>query len=134
MADREVKNTKIWISQEWKELLRWNKKHFSQGYHFWRAITWQKIKIWWKIADTSFKRMIYFKGFNLIIYFKGLTHGCTVKSFCLFYIISLYTELSQQFFLMGTNFFSSFRWHIFVQTNRNKISKMNILIISSQFK
>ena len=58
---------------------------------FHRAITWQKIKIWWKIADTSFKRMIYFKGFKLIIYFKGLTHGCTVKSFCLFYIVASLT-------------------------------------------
>ena len=32
MANREKKgedeNTKIWISQEWKELYRWNKKHF----------------------------------------------------------------------------------------------------------
>ena len=29
-------NTKIWISWEWKELFRWNKKHFSyflKGYH-----------------------------------------------------------------------------------------------------
>ena len=25
---REDGNTKIWISQEWKELFRWNKKHF----------------------------------------------------------------------------------------------------------
>ena len=23
-------NTKNWISQEWKELSRWNKKHFSK--------------------------------------------------------------------------------------------------------
>ena len=33
MADREKRgedeNTKIWISQERKELFRWNKKHFS---------------------------------------------------------------------------------------------------------
>ena len=33
MADRggraEDENTKIWISQERKELFRWNKKHFS---------------------------------------------------------------------------------------------------------
>ena len=39
MADwekkREDKNTKIWISQEGKELFRWNKKHIS---YFWRAI------------------------------------------------------------------------------------------------
>ena len=35
MADRgkrgEDENTKVWISQEWKDLFRWNKKHFSQG-------------------------------------------------------------------------------------------------------
>ena len=39
MADwekkREDKNTKIWISQEGKELFRWNKKHIS---YLWRAI------------------------------------------------------------------------------------------------
>ena len=33
MADKEKRgedeNTKIWISQERKELFRWNKKHFS---------------------------------------------------------------------------------------------------------
>ena len=33
MADREERvedeNTKIWISQERKEVFRWNKKHFS---------------------------------------------------------------------------------------------------------
>ena len=32
----EDRNTKIWIPQEWKELFRWNKKHFSyflKGYH-----------------------------------------------------------------------------------------------------
>ena len=56
MADREKKsedgNTKTWISQERKELFRWNKKHLHS---FWRAIIWLKIKIWSKIADTSFK-------------------------------------------------------------------------------
>ena len=25
----EDRNTKIWIPREWKELFRWNKKHFS---------------------------------------------------------------------------------------------------------
>ena len=33
MADKEKKreeeNTKIWISGEWKELVRWNKRDFS---------------------------------------------------------------------------------------------------------
>ena len=40
MADREKRgenrNTKVWISREWKELFTWNKKHFSlflKGYH-----------------------------------------------------------------------------------------------------
>ena len=32
------KITQIWISQEWKELFRWNKKHC------WRAIIWWKNK------------------------------------------------------------------------------------------
>ena len=27
---------------------------------FWRAIIWSKIKIWWKIADTSFKYVRHF--------------------------------------------------------------------------
>ena len=45
------KNRKIWISQERKELFRWSKKHFSvfEGLSFG-----EKIKIWSKIADTSF--------------------------------------------------------------------------------
>ena len=46
-------NTNIWISREWKELFRRNKKHFSwllKAYHL------VKIKNWWKIADTSFKK------------------------------------------------------------------------------
>ena len=34
MANRgkkgEEENTKIWISREWKELFRWNEKHFSR--------------------------------------------------------------------------------------------------------
>ena len=33
---REDRNTKIWISREWKELFRWNKKHLSyflKSYH-----------------------------------------------------------------------------------------------------
>ena len=44
------KITKIWISQEWKELFQWNKKHFwvFEGLSFGEI-----IKIWWKIADTS---------------------------------------------------------------------------------
>ena len=33
MADKEKKreeeNTKIWISREWKEVVRWNKRDFS---------------------------------------------------------------------------------------------------------
>ena len=39
----EEENTKIWISQERKEL-----------FSFWKAIIWWKIKNWQKIADTSF--------------------------------------------------------------------------------
>ena len=49
------KITTIWISQEWKELFRWNKKHFSvfEGLSFGEI-----IKIWWKIADTSLNQNI----------------------------------------------------------------------------
>ena len=35
----ENENTKLWISQEQKELIRWNKSIFHS---FWKAI------IWWK--------------------------------------------------------------------------------------
>ena len=49
---KSEKITKNWISQEQKELFRWNKKHFivSEGLSFG-----EKIKNLWKIADTSFK-------------------------------------------------------------------------------
>ena len=47
---REDKNTKIWMSREWKELFRSNKSIFHS---FWRPIILWKIKIWQKIADTS---------------------------------------------------------------------------------
>ena len=49
MADSEKKEGKMKIqkSQEWKEL-----------FSFWRAIIWWKIKIWQKIADTSFKAVL----------------------------------------------------------------------------
>ena len=36
------KITKIWISWEWKELFRWNKKNIFHG--FWRPIIWWKNK------------------------------------------------------------------------------------------
>ena len=49
MADKEKERGRQkyrnWISQERKELFRWNK--------FWRAIIWWKLKIWWKIAHTQ---------------------------------------------------------------------------------
>ena len=46
------KITKNWISREQKELFRWNRKHFIvfKGLSFG-----EKINIWYKIADTSFK-------------------------------------------------------------------------------
>ena len=50
----EDRNTKIWISQEQKELFRLNKNNFSKflkGYHL------VENKKLIKIADTSFKRM-----------------------------------------------------------------------------
>ena len=55
------KITKIWISQEQKELFRWNKKHFSQflkGYHL--------------LADTSFKRKEcqFYILLNCVFYFE----------------------------------------------------------------
>ena len=42
-GEEEEKNTKIWISQERKELFRWKKKHFSifEGLSFG-----EKIKDW----------------------------------------------------------------------------------------
>ena len=55
-VQRKGKNTKIWISREQKELYRWNKKHFSvfEGLSFG-----EKLKIWWKIADTSFNHILH---------------------------------------------------------------------------
>ena len=46
------RNTKIWISQERKELFRWNKKHFSKILKSYLLV--KKIKELMKIADTSF--------------------------------------------------------------------------------
>ena len=46
----EYENTKTWISQDRKELFRWNKKHFSyflKGFHLVRNLI--------KTEDTSFK-------------------------------------------------------------------------------
>ena len=76
MADREKKwgrrKYKNWISWEWKELFRWNKEHLI-FHSFWRATIWWKIKISWKIVDTSFKKQTSknaadttFKCFNQI--------------------------------------------------------------------
>ena len=49
---KQKKKTKIWISREWKQLLRWNKKAF---FSFWRAIIWWKNKKLMEIADTNCK-------------------------------------------------------------------------------
>ena len=46
------KITKIWISREWNELFRRNKKTF---FIVFKGLSFdEKIKIWQKIADTSF--------------------------------------------------------------------------------
>ena len=46
IQDQKVK-TKTWISWEWKELLRWNKKHFSsflKGFQLaWNPQTWECV-------------------------------------------------------------------------------------------
>ena len=52
-----VKITKIWISEELKELFQWNRKYFFivfEGLSFG-----EKIKIWLKVADTSFKGLLW---------------------------------------------------------------------------
>ena len=46
---KEGKNTKTWIFQEWKELFRWNKKHFPE---FLKSLLLVKNK---KIVEASFK-------------------------------------------------------------------------------
>ena len=58
------KYTKIWISRDWKELYRWNKKHFIvfKGLSFGEKIKKKKIKI----PDTSFKIKSFEKQFNSI--------------------------------------------------------------------
>ena len=48
------RNANIRISQERKELFRWNKKHFSKflkGYHLVK-----KIKIWWRQRTQALSR------------------------------------------------------------------------------
>ena len=53
MSKGQTKNTKDWIPGELKELFQWNKKTLFivfEGLSFG-----VKIKIWEKIADTSFK-------------------------------------------------------------------------------
>ena len=47
---RRAKITKTWISRERKEPFRWNFFIVFQGLSLG-----EKIKIWWKISDTSFK-------------------------------------------------------------------------------
>ena len=48
-------NTKIWISQEQKELFTWHKKHFSW---FFEGLSFGEKKII-KIADQSFEVSIH---------------------------------------------------------------------------
>ena len=62
------RNTKNWISWEWKELFRWNKKDFSQifkGYHL------VKNENLVKIADASFNSF----------YEVSFSWGCSVSFF-----------------------------------------------------
>ena len=49
----EDRNTKTWISWERKGLYRWNKNFFIV---FEGLSLGEKLKIWWKIVDTSFKQ------------------------------------------------------------------------------
>ena len=49
------KNTKIWICREWKELFRWTFFTVLEGLSFG-----EKIKIWWKMADTAFNQLTHF--------------------------------------------------------------------------
>ena len=49
---RKDRNTKVWISAEWKELFRWNKKHFSESFEAYHLV--KK----WKIVDTNFKVVV----------------------------------------------------------------------------
>ena len=62
-----VKSTKDWISWEQKGLFRWNKKHFS--YFLKGCCLVKKIKIWWKLVDTSFNFQVEFRV-SFINYFK----------------------------------------------------------------
>ena len=58
-VERRGKNTKKWISQDRKKLFRWNKKHFFTVFEGLSFV--EKLKIWWKIADTRFKALKTFK-------------------------------------------------------------------------
>ena len=65
------KITKKWIPRERKGPFRWNKKHFSV---FQRLSFGEKIKIWKKIADTSFKTVVWNNVISLrIIHNKRIT-------------------------------------------------------------
>ena len=47
-----IKNSKIRISREWKEFLKWNKKHFLQ---FHDCSLWDLKKTSKNVVDTTFK-------------------------------------------------------------------------------
>ena len=90
------KNTKIWISWKLKELFRWNKKCFTvlKGLSFG-----EKIKIWWKIIDTSFKAK------DKKISVSGLAAGWdfffmmwSAHPFTLFQILCLNQIMSKNFY------------------------------------
>ena len=73
------KITKIWISQERKELFRWDKNIFHS---FWRAIIWWKNKKLIKIADISFNVYQSWTIYKIIKLCKSMQN----KIICFFFL------------------------------------------------
>ena len=100
-----TKNSKIWFSREWKELLKWNKKHFSK-FRKWSLLDlknkWQKfnghiLENAWNISFEGFYvfNQIYVWAVVLkrVILFKENT--CLRKHFFSVYLHSLFDKIFQ---------------------------------------
>ena len=105
---RRKKITRIRISRERKELFRWNKKHFTV---FEVLLFGEKIKIWQKIVDTTFKFWIAHRKSRVAQWISRVIHLLRVVivfSELLFFGLYHSSSLlfSEIFFIMS--FFASF--------------------------
>ena len=84
MADREKEEK--YKRKKKIQKFEWNKKSFLDEiknifHSFWRAIIWWKIKIWEKIANTSFNKVLNFIPMNLWLLFQLLPSNLAVIFF-----------------------------------------------------